>query len=140
MPVSSRSVFTALGLFLPVGAHLADYNATHIFNPRWTPHAKFHGGQTLMFSLMLGAATMLLAWWRTTDRRLLVLATSIVCASYWTSQGLAISYPGTAFFDVDTHAIRVFGVPIQLVLETLVLALTGLAAWLALRPSARWAA
>jgi hypothetical protein len=29
----------AVGLLF--GAPLADYNHTHIFNPRWPPHAKY---------------------------------------------------------------------------------------------------
>jgi hypothetical protein len=58
MPMSSRMIFTALGIFLAVGSHLADYNETHIFNPRWTQHAKFHGGQTLMFSILLAALSI----------------------------------------------------------------------------------
>ncbi|KAK3898550.1 hypothetical protein C8A05DRAFT_47165 [Staphylotrichum tortipilum] len=50
----------AIGLLL--GAPIADYNHTHIFNPRWTPHAKFHGAQTITLSVALGLATLYYTW------------------------------------------------------------------------------
>jgi hypothetical protein len=140
MPLSSRVLFTFLGLILVIGAHVADYNGTHMKNPAWPPHAKFHGGQTLMFSIMLGALTAFFAWRRTTDRVTTVLATTALCAVYWTTQAGAILYPGTAFFDpqFDTPGAHPFGVPVQILLEVVALSLTALAAWLALRRDARW--
>jgi hypothetical protein len=35
-----KILLTLDGLFLLIGAPLADYNHTHIFNPNWPPHAK----------------------------------------------------------------------------------------------------
>ncbi len=141
MPLSSRLLYTTVGVGLPVGAHLADYNATHIFNPRWPPHAKFHGAHTLLTSIMLGGLTAFFAWRPTSDRRTLVLTTSAVASTYFVTQGLAILYPGTAFFDpkFDTPDGYVAGLPAQVPIDVAFLAVTALAAWLALRPNARWA-
>jgi hypothetical protein len=50
MTLSSRLIFTAIGVSLPIAAHRADMNETHIYNPDWPPHAKFHDGQTLSMS------------------------------------------------------------------------------------------
>lgn len=35
-----RVLLTLDSVMLLFGAFLADYNHTHIFNPRWPPHAK----------------------------------------------------------------------------------------------------
>jgi hypothetical protein len=35
-----RILLTVDSIILLLGAPLADYNHTHIFNPRWPPHAK----------------------------------------------------------------------------------------------------
>ncbi len=140
MPISSRIIFTLLAILMPVGAHLADFNATHIFNPEWPPHAKFHGPQTLMMSVGLGIMTILLAWRRTKDRQASVISAAGFAALYWVSQGFAAFYPGTAFFDpkFDTPNKYIFGLADQLWIELVFLALTALAVWLALRRKARW--
>jgi hypothetical protein len=125
---------------LPVGSHLADYNHTHSFNPRWTPHAKFHGGQTLMFSIFLGILSIFFAWRKTTDRQGAILAVSGFSAVYWVTQAGAILYPGTAAFDPEfvTPDSYLFGLAQQNYIEIFFLVLTGVAAWLALKPGAKW--
>jgi hypothetical protein len=140
MPMSSRLIFTTLGILLPIGAHIADYNKTHIFNPNWTPHAKFHGGQTLMFSILLGAISIFFAWRKTRDRLNGVLATFSFAAVYWVAQAGAILYPGTAPFDPDTITPMSYlmGLPLQTYLQIIFLILPGVATWLALKPNAKW--
>jgi len=33
-----------------------DWNKTHLFNPKWTPHSKFHDAMTILQASFLGAA------------------------------------------------------------------------------------
>jgi hypothetical protein len=42
------------------GPYLADWNETHIYNPSWPPHAKFHNDQTMS----MGVALALAAFWQ----------------------------------------------------------------------------
>jgi hypothetical protein len=57
-------------LGLAVGAHMADFfSNTHIFNDRWPPHAKFHTGQTLSMSILLGVMSVFFAWRKTADNK-----------------------------------------------------------------------
>ncbi|HEY3658405.1 MAG TPA: DUF6640 family protein [Steroidobacteraceae bacterium] len=67
MPLLSRILYTIVALGMPLGAHRADYSKTHIFNARWPPHAKFHTGQTLMMSFLLGVMTIFFAWRKTAE-------------------------------------------------------------------------
>jgi hypothetical protein len=140
MPLSSRLIFTALAISLPIGSHFADYNNTHIFNPLWPPHAKFHGGQTLMFSILLGVLPIFFAWRKTTDRLNTVLAVSSFSAIYWLTQAGAILYPGTAAFDLEfiTPNSYILGLPQQSYIQIVYLLFTGIATWLALRQHAKW--
>ncbi len=142
MPLSSRLIFAVTSILLTLGSHLADYNETHSFNPRWTPHAKFHGGQTLMFSIFLALLTIFFAWRKSTDRLGAVMAASAFAAVYWVTQAGAILYPGTAAFDPEFVQPNsyVLGLAQQNYIEIVFLALIALAAWLALKPNAKWVA
>ncbi|KAK3304784.1 uncharacterized protein B0T15DRAFT_419157 [Chaetomium strumarium] len=106
----------ALGLLL--GAPIADYNHTHIFNPRWPPHAKFHGAQTITLSVVLGLATLYYTWrpslplpfllppkqtrsvpaQRERDSLGVAVFTGTV---YWLAGLAAILYPGTDGIDPE---------------------------------------
>ena len=136
MPLSSRILYLLSALQLSVGAHLADMRATHIYNPAFPPHAKFHVGQTLSFSIMLGLLTVFFAWRRSSDRRGAVLATTACASVYWTSQATAIAYPGTAFFDGAGEYL--LGMPAQVVVELVVMSVIAVATWCAVRPGAQW--
>jgi len=124
---------------MTVGSFLADFNKTHSFNPRWTPHAKFHGGQTLMFSILLAVLSIFFAWRKTTDRLNTVLAVAGFVAVYWVAQAGAILFPGTAAVDPEFVASwsYILGLPAQTYIEIFCIFFTGVAAWLALKKSAK---
>jgi hypothetical protein len=120
---------------------LADYvSATHIFNARWPPHAKFHTGQTLSMSIALSVMSVFFAWRKTSDRQTTVYAAAGFAALYWVTQATAILYPGTAFYDPEflTPNSFLLGLPGQAYFQIGSFALIGLASWLALRKGARW--
>ncbi|KAH8881197.1 hypothetical protein GQ53DRAFT_668284 [Thozetella sp. PMI_491] len=100
----------ALGLLF--GAPLADYNHTHMFNPRWPPHAKFHNAQTISLSVILGGATLWYAWQSSIMKpKTPVLAAQLKRESlrvaaftgsiYWLAGLSAILYPGTMGLDPE---------------------------------------
>lgn len=133
-PVSARLIFSFLGVALPIGGHIADMAVpTHIYNDRWPPHAKFHGGQTLAMTIALGLFTLVFAWRRSQDRVTSAWATFCFAVTYPLTQAAAIAYPGTAFFDPEFRKILLLGIPIQLWLGTATTSLAGLATWLSLR-------
>jgi hypothetical protein len=101
--LSYRILLTIVGLFTCTSAFLADWNETHIHNPRWPPHAKFHNGQTMSMGLALGMLTLYYLW-----RPLMVesakdnLNIVVTFASlYWVTQLSAILFPGTMFTDPE---------------------------------------
>ncbi|KIW15546.1 hypothetical protein PV08_05594 [Exophiala spinifera] len=44
------------------GCFVADWSRTHVFNPRWPPHAKFHNGQTMAMGASLALGTLYYTW------------------------------------------------------------------------------
>jgi len=94
----------AIGLLF--GAPLADYGPTHIFNPRWPPHAKFHGGQTISLSVILGLATLYQTWrsvagFSAETRREHIRTAAFTGTIYWIAGLSAILYPGTDGVDPE---------------------------------------
>ena len=138
-PLPTRIIFTFMSLSLPLGAHIADMAyKTHIYNDNWPPYAKFHGGQTLAFSILLGLFTLYFTWAKTSDKTISGLAMCAFASVYSITQALAIVYPGTAFFDPGSPAPRLLGIALQLWIDVFALALTSVGGWFALRKNARW--
>ncbi|KAK5685006.1 hypothetical protein LTS10_003081 [Elasticomyces elasticus] len=57
-----RGVLTIGNLLYAVGAFLADFNETHVYNPKWPPHARFHNGQTMTLGILLSATSLYFAY------------------------------------------------------------------------------
>ncbi|KAK1751112.1 hypothetical protein QBC47DRAFT_84340 [Echria macrotheca] len=112
-----RILLTIDSLLLLLGAPLADYNHTHIFNPRWPPHAKFHCGQTITISVLLGLATLFYTWQpvlaqtKSTSSSLSATQAAVARQSlhaavftgsvYWLGGLAAIQYPGALGTDPE---------------------------------------
>lgn len=130
MTLSSRLVFTMIGVTLPIAAHAADMNHTHIYNPRWPPHAKFHNGQTLAMSILLGVLTTLFAWMPSRNGQVMVWAAAVAASLYFISQSMAILYPNTAYSDPEFSPPTIRGVPLAVVIDLTYLSAVGVAFWL----------
>ena len=133
MAPSSRLIFTVIGVPLPLAAHKADMNETHIYNPHWPPHAKFHNGQTLSMSLLLGGLTIFLAWWPSDNVPGMVAAAAGAASLYFITQSTAILYPNTAYVDPEFKPQTVRGVPLAVVIDMVFLTAVVVAAWLGFR-------
>lgn len=101
-----RLLLSLLATFTAAGGYLADWNETHVFNPRWPPHAKFHNGQTMSTGLGLGLLTAYYTW-RTTNTNTLsgavdnLLTATLLGSLYWITQLSAIFYPGSDWCDPE---------------------------------------
>ena len=59
---AGRSLLTVNAVVVMLGGFMADMGKTHMRNPRWPPHAKFHNAQTIGLGAMLGAASLWFTW------------------------------------------------------------------------------
>lgn len=112
--MAGRILLTLVALTTSIGGYLADWNETHVFNPRWTPHAKFHNGQTMSMGMVLGLTTLYFLY-RPKPQSLFAsapavqqtferdsLATGAWLASlYWITQLSALFYPGSKAMDPE---------------------------------------
>lgn len=96
--ISLVSVTTA------IGPYAADWNETHIHNPTWPPHAKFHNGQTMSLGAALAATGLWQLWKSRGDQREALDAAAVASSLYWVTQISALFYPGAKAVDPPATA------------------------------------
>ncbi len=100
---TAKVVLSITSLYGSVGAFAADWNATHIYNPNWPPHAKFHNAQTMSLGVGLAGVTLAVLWGARSpwSAGRLQVATA-VGSLYAATQLSALVYPGTALVGPPT--------------------------------------
>lgn len=121
---TGKLLISAVAVTAPLGGIAADWNATHVHNPNWPPHAKFHNGQTLAFAFELAGLSLWQLWGTGSRSRTGLRWGTLLAGLYWAAQAPAILLPGAALADPE-HAgrePRVAGVPAnQLTMQAAVL-------------------
>jgi hypothetical protein len=97
----AKLVICAVALVAAAGGLIADFSPTHLLNPNWPPHARFHNAQTMSTGVLLFIATVLSAFWPSEDKARQIVVTAIFGSLYWTSIFCAQFFPGVAFFDPE---------------------------------------
>ena len=96
-----KLLISLVALFSAFGSYIFDWNKTHLFNPNWPPHAKFHNAQDMLMGTATGLLALWVLWVQKTDARN-KLGLSITLASlYWITQFGALFFPGTALSDPE---------------------------------------
>ena len=96
-----KLLISLVALFTAVSPYLADWNETHIYNPLWLPHAKFHNAQTMVLGALLGLLSLYCLWLRgaaVSERQKLNEGT-ILASLYWLAQLPAAFFPSVALSD-----------------------------------------
>lgn len=135
MPLASSLLFSFVAIATALGAHLADYSHTHLFNPAWSGHAKYHAGHTMALSALLSALTLFFSWRSGGDALTNLLAAAGFAGVYRVTQAGAIHYTNTLYFDpeFDMPKNYILGLPAQAMFQIVFLSLTGIGVILGLR-------
>jgi hypothetical protein len=122
MPSLGLILLSIEPIFISIGSFVADFmTETHIFNPRWPPHAKFHSGQTISIAFTLGLATLYYTWRTsslpTATAKVESLFAAALFGSMFCVSGLsAVLYPGSLAVDPEFGTgfpqKWVFGIPL----------------------------
>jgi hypothetical protein len=84
-----------------VGGYATDWNRTHLFNPRWTAHAKFHDAQTILLGTLAGGSALILLCRTAGERRVQLRVATWILTMFWLSMAGSILLPNTAQADPD---------------------------------------
>lgn len=127
---AGRLIFTALSLSNIIAPYLADFNESHVYNPKWPPHARFHNGQTMSMGVGLGLLTLYFAWRPVLSSAAFtksmlkdhVFFAALAGSLYWVTGLSAGFYPGTKYLDPDLvgskYDQKFFGQPAQMTVFT----------------------
>jgi hypothetical protein len=109
-----RLLISLVAVLSTLTPYLADWNVTHIYNPTWPPHAKFHNAQTLVLGTILSFLCIYCLWFRKgiTEPQKLNEGTVLASLNYL-AQMLATLFPGTGLTDHGLYGVKmpiVFGI------------------------------
>ena len=119
----SRLILSGAAAGTIAGTGLADLNRSHVFNPAWPPHARFHsmaGGGSIAGSQLLALWLLWRPGQDADDGETAIKIAAALSAIAWAPFFLALAMPGTAVEDEPGHLPRVAGVPLNLVPATLI--------------------
>lgn len=106
---TGKVLISLVSTWTAVGSYVFDWNETHIYNPSWPPHARFHNAQTMSLGVGLAGITLAQLWRRhdnAADARRAANAAALTGSLYWLTQISALAYPGSKA--VDPPATDVF--------------------------------
>ena len=126
-----------LTFVLVVGAIVStavDWNTTHLFNPSWPPHARFHDA---LFLMILDVTTLIVLWllWRQSkEPEIGIAVAALFSAAVWTPFFyIEALIPGTSLLaSPDVPVLKVAGMtlPPNLIIAFVAFLLTIVAYWL----------
>lgn len=119
-----RVLLTVSAAVTGICPYVFDFNESHVYNPQWPGHARFHNGQTMSMGVFLGLATIWKTWFDNKDD---LLTAGVLASAYYVTMFSAYYYPGSTGFDSPQDAPMSF--PQILVIVPNVAAI-GLAYWL----------
>lgn len=126
---------SAITLFYGFVPAIADLNETHLFNPLWSEHARFHGAWFLAFGAGVACTALFLIWRR--DEIFVPIVLGLMFAGgFWVATLFRSAYGG-ALVDANGHTHTIAGVESNTflfsVVSLLLVAALGAALWLTRR-------
>lgn len=118
-----RLLISIVSLWAAGGSYIFDWNHTHIYNPLWPPHAKFHNAQTMLLGTVIGITALIVLWLQKKDTLLFLRIAVALASFYWITQAGALLFPGTALADPEFTTPG--QPPFQLIVDVVMLIILG---------------
>jgi hypothetical protein len=130
-----RSIMSFVLVVGAVVTTAVDWNTTHLFNPAWHPHARFHDALFLLFLDGMSLVALWLLWRQGKEPDVGFKVAALLSATVWTPFFYVTTLiPGTSLLAAeDVPVLRVAGMSLapNVVVGGVLLLLTGIAYWLA---------
>jgi hypothetical protein len=96
-----RLLLISVAALTTVGGFVADWNRTHLFNPDWPPHAKFHDALSIALGALLGACGLYFLCRKGKDPQTDVALGALLPSLFWTAQGTSFAFPGAEGLEAE---------------------------------------
>ncbi|BCL38712.1 DUF6640 family protein [Nostoc sp. MS1] len=110
----SRILLSVVIVNTAVVSVAVDWNATHIFNPTWVPHARFHDVVMLWLLSSLSAIALWLLWRRSAEPQVSFAIATLVPMLFWFPFFFTtLLVPGTSLIAIPNEPLPTLaGIPI----------------------------
>jgi hypothetical protein len=95
LEMSGRRLLTSVAVATSAGGFLADFNRTHLFNPAWPAHARFHDAMTMALGSVLGVSSLFFLHRQHRDPQQDLALGALLPSLFWGAQAAAFAFPGT---------------------------------------------
>ena len=96
-----RWVLSSVAALTAAGGFLADWNRTHLFNPNWPPHAKFHDAQSILLGTLLGTSGLYFLWRGDRHQQRNLALGALLPSFFWMAQGASFVFPGAEGLEAE---------------------------------------
>ena len=98
---AGRRILSSVAALTAVGGFLADWNRTHLFNPNWPPHAKFHDAQSILLGSLLGVSGLYFLRREGEHPEHDLALGALLPAFFWIAQGTSFVFPGAEGLEAE---------------------------------------
>jgi hypothetical protein len=89
-----RSFLITAAALTATGGLVTDWSKTHLFNPKWPPHAKFHDAMTILLSGLLGSGSLYLLLQKNGQQKTKCVWATLLPSFFWLSMAGSFAFPG----------------------------------------------
>lgn len=130
---SAKILLSVLVVVSTVVSIIADWNSSHVFNPDWPPHARFH--DIMLLTLLIGLLPLLLwlLWRKSPEPEVAVKVTTTILIVFWGSFYVNFLIPGTsprAYADIPPPSLGNIPLYPNMILAAIIVVLASVSYWL----------
>ncbi len=112
---------------------VVDWNSSHVFNPDWHPHGRFHDVMLLTLLVGLVPISLWLLWRKSPEPEVGIKVTTAILVTFWGSFYLNLLIPGTSpQANLEELPPILFNIPLysNMVIAAIIIILSLISYWL----------